>query len=77
MYVSTLLCMKRLFVSQELATTSGPVFHLLSKDPQALGGWFNEDVLFRAECSEVSHSLHTVHLWVSVLIAIHRKKKLF
>lgn len=34
---------------------------------------FEKDILFRAECSNVFHSLHIVQLWVSWLITIYYK----
>lgn len=44
-------------------------------DPRTLRGGFGEDISSWIECSKISHSLHTVHLRVSVLIAIYFKKK--
>lgn len=37
---------------------------------------FDEGILFRTECFNVSHSLNAVQLWVFVLIITYWKKKL-
>lgn len=42
-------------------------FHL--SDP-----WCSEDIPPRTEFSKASHSLHIVHLWVSVLVTIYCKR---
>lgn len=49
------------------------LFHI---DSWALRGWCDIDVPFRAEHCKFSHLLHIDLLWVSVLIAIHCRKKL-
>jgi hypothetical protein len=44
--------------------------------PGLLGERFNGDIPFRAECSKVCHSLHTIWLWVSMFVLICFRRKL-
>lgn len=49
----------------------------LAKLPEPWEERFDEDISFRAECSKVFHSFCIVQFWVSILISIYCKKKLF
>lgn len=51
--------------SQSLPVSSSSGF------PEPLGEGFDEEIPFRIECFKVSHALHNVWLWVSVLVLIY------
>lgn len=46
---------------------------LFSMDPEPWREGFGEDTPFRIQCSNVSHALHSVQLWVSLLIPFYWK----
>lgn len=72
-----LLCLKALFLCIHLLPVALTVFSLLFNiDPWAWEGRFDENLSFRTDWSEVSHSLRVLQLWVSVLIIIYRNKRL-
>lgn len=49
---------------------------LICIDPEPWGEWFDGDILFRTECSQISYYLHIVQLWVGVLPPICCRRKL-
>lgn len=66
-----LLCLE-ITIPLESSITSSIFPHPLLWTCQV--GRVSKDILFRTELSKVSHFLHIVHLWVTVLIAIYCKK---
>lgn len=65
-------CLEHL--SSLVLTMFSPFFHV---DTQVLREGFDKGISFRAECSKVSHSSHTVQLWTSALSTIYCKRSSF
>lgn len=76
-HVPVLLCLENTvwsYLSPLVVLKFSPFFHV---DTRVLWEGFDKGISFRAECSKVSHSLHIVQLWTSVLSTIYCKRNFF
>lgn len=72
------ICGSALLCLEKAASSGMPRAETLSMSSlqRALSLEFNKDIIFNIKYSTVSHSLHIMQVWVTVLITIYCKKEL-